>query len=124
MVPYKMLCMVDFRLKQLKNNELLFGGINICVFGDLMQLLLVRGNQVFDQPSRFVPATHLWRSFLLIELTDNMRQQGSIAFKELLNALQIGELQPEHFAILMNRLNKEPTGEFAIEKALRIYSTN
>lgn len=45
-------------------------------------------------------------------------------FKDLLNALRIGELQSEHFAILMNRLNKEPTGEFAIEKALRIYLTN
>ncbi|GFQ85517.1 ATP-dependent DNA helicase PIF1 [Trichonephila clavata] len=124
MVPYEMLCMLDSRLKQLKNNELLFGGINICVFGDLMQLPPVRGNQVFDQPSRFIPATHLWRSFSLIELTENMRQQGSTTFKDLLNALRIGELQSEHLAILMNRLNKEPTGEFVIEKALRIYPTN
>ncbi|RVE52305.1 hypothetical protein evm_003095 [Chilo suppressalis] len=84
----------------------------------------VRGNQVFDQPTRFIPATQLWRSFLLIELTENMRQQGSTTFKDLLNALKVGELQSEHFAILMNRLNKEPTGEFAIEKALRIYPTN
>jgi hypothetical protein len=99
MVLYEMLCMVDSRLKQLKNNELLLGGINICVFGDLMPLPPVRGNQVFDQPFRFVPATHLWRSFSLIELTENMRQQGSYTFKDLSNALRIGELQSEHFAI-------------------------
>ncbi|GFY15141.1 ATP-dependent DNA helicase PIF1 [Trichonephila clavipes] len=123
MVQYEMLYMVDSQLKQLKNKELLFDGINICVFGDLMQLPPVRGNQVFDQPSRFVPATYLWRSFSLIELNENMRQQGSTTFKDLLNALRIGELQSEHLAILMNRLNKEPTGEFAIEKALRrLYS--
>ncbi|GFR23290.1 ATP-dependent DNA helicase [Trichonephila clavata] len=53
-----------------------------------------------------------------------MRQQGSTTFKDLLNALRIGELQSEHFAILMNHLNKEPTGEFVIVKALRIYPTN
>ncbi|GFV43663.1 ATP-dependent DNA helicase [Trichonephila clavipes] len=89
-----------------------------------MQLPPVRGNQVFDQPSRFVPASHLLRSFSLIELTENMRQQGNTTFKDLLNGLRIGKLQSEHFAILMNRLNKEPTGESAIEKDLRIYPTN
>lgn len=85
--------MVNSRLRQLKNNEFLFGGINICVFGDLMQLPPVRRNQVFDQPARFIPATLLWRSFLFIELIENMRQQGSTTFKDLLNALRIGELQ-------------------------------
>ena len=33
MVPYEMLCMIDSRLKQLKNNMEPFGGINILVFG-------------------------------------------------------------------------------------------
>ncbi|GFQ95681.1 ATP-dependent DNA helicase [Trichonephila clavata] len=116
--------MVDSRLKQLKNNELLFGGINICVFGDLMQLPPgVRGNKCLINPLDLF-RQHLWRSFSLIELTENMRQQGSTTFKDILNALRIGELQSEHFAILMNWLNKEPTGEFVIEKALRIYPTN
>lgn len=58
-----------------------------------MQLPLVQRNQVFDQPSRFVPATHLCRSSSLIELTKNLRQHGTTTFKDLLNALRIGELQ-------------------------------
>ncbi|GFS64630.1 ATP-dependent DNA helicase [Trichonephila clavipes] len=48
MVPYEMLCMIDSRLKQLKNSEEMFGGLNVLLFGDLMQLPLVRRNQVFD----------------------------------------------------------------------------
>lgn len=63
-------------------NDLLFNGINICAFVALMQLPPVRGNLVFDQPSRFVPTTHLWRSFSLIILIENMRQQSSTTFDE------------------------------------------
>lgn len=114
MVPYEMFCMMDSRLKQFRKNESPFGGINICVFRYLMQLPLVRGNQ----SSRFIPTTHLCRSFSLIESTENLRQQGTTTIKHRLNALQIGELHAEHFTILMNRLNKEPTGEFAINKTL------
>ncbi|GBM45812.1 hypothetical protein AVEN_20814-1 [Araneus ventricosus] len=36
MVPYEMLCMIENRLQQLKTDNVLFGGINLIVFGDLM----------------------------------------------------------------------------------------
>ncbi|GBL79080.1 ATP-dependent DNA helicase PIF1 [Araneus ventricosus] len=52
-----------------------------------------------------------------------MRQQGDTTFIDVLNALRIGEMRTEHFAILNEKINKESTGEFAIEKALRIYPT-
>lgn len=122
MVPYEMLCMIDSRLKQLKNSEQLFGGINVLLFGDLMQLPPVRGNQVFVQPPRLAPATHLWQLFTLVELKENMRQQGSTTFVDILNALRIGELRAEHFVELMSKVSTEATG--SIEKALRIYPTN
>lgn len=93
MVPYEMICMVDSRLKQLKNNEEAFGGFNVLLFGDLLQLPSVTGNQVFDQPERLIPATHLWQPFGLVELIENMRQQGSKTFIDILNALRIGELR-------------------------------
>ncbi|GIY15744.1 ATP-dependent DNA helicase [Caerostris darwini] len=38
MVPYEMLCMIDSRLRQLKSPNACFGGINVLLFGDLMQL--------------------------------------------------------------------------------------
>lgn len=124
MVPYEMLCMIDCRLKQLKNSEEMFGGLNVLLFGDLMQLPPVRGNQVFDQPARMVPATHLWRLFSLIELKENMRQKGCDKFVNILNALRVGELTTEHFSDLMQKVSSNSSGEFSIEKALRIYPTN
>ncbi|KAJ8869505.1 hypothetical protein PR048_028496 [Dryococelus australis] len=118
--------MIDSRLKQLKHSEDLFSGINMLLFGDLMQLPPVRGNQVFDQPLRLPPETHLWPLFTLVELTENMRQQGNASFVDILNALMIGELQSEHFVELISKVNtcRLATGEFFIEKALRIYLTN
>lgn len=53
-----------------------------------------------------------------------MSQQGDNTFAELLNALRIGEMKADHFEILAEKIVKEATGEFAIEKALRVYPTN
>lgn len=76
MVSYQMLCMIDLRLRQLKNKDAeFFGGLNVLVFGDLMQLPPIKrsGTQLFKQPPYLQPATHLWRRFTLCELTENMR---------------------------------------------------
>ncbi|CAK1603265.1 unnamed protein product [Parnassius mnemosyne] len=73
MVLYKMLCMIDPCLRQLKNYDEPFGGINVMLFRDLMQLPPVRGKQVFQQPDHMRSATHLWRLFTLVELRQNMR---------------------------------------------------
>ena len=119
MVPYEMLCMIDSRLRQLKKNENeVFGGMNIIVFGDLHQLPPVKGNQVFNQPAKFLPAVNLWRLFTLVELTENMRQKGDTTFADLLNALRVGELTTEHFNVLMSKLIKDEDlkGDFAKEK--------
>lgn len=67
--------------------------MNIVVFGDLCQLPPRGGGaQVFHQPKKIVPATHLWRIFGIVELKENMRQ-GDPTFSNLLNALRIGELE-------------------------------
>ncbi|GIY14950.1 ATP-dependent DNA helicase [Caerostris extrusa] len=68
MVPYEMLFMIDSSLRQLKSPYASFGGINVLLIGDLMQLPPVRGHQVFQHPEHMKPATHLWRQFRLVEL--------------------------------------------------------
>lgn len=41
-----------------------------------------------------------------------------------MNALRVVELRIEHFGMLANKVSKDKTGEFSIEKSLRIYPTN
>ncbi|KAH9643908.1 hypothetical protein HF086_016458 [Spodoptera exigua] len=122
-----MLCMMDARLRQIKNceNEF-FGRVNVLLFGDLLQLPPIKrsGAPVFKQPEHLQPATHLWRLFTLCELTENMRQQGDHTFIDILNALRVGELTTQHFSILMGKLLQDTSDEFAIDKALRVYPTN
>ncbi len=123
MIPYELLCMVDSRLRQLKNNDNVFGGIHVVVFGDLMQLPPIRGHPVFKQPVHCEPATHLWHLFSVTELTQNMRQEGDNTFVDILNALRIGKITPEHIKILLSKVG--PINEnFGIEKVMRIYPTN
>ncbi|XP_050338285.1 uncharacterized protein LOC126764671 [Bactrocera neohumeralis] len=124
MVPYEMLCMIDSRLRQLKRQDACFGGINVLLFGDLMQLPPVRGHQVFQQPEHMKPATHLWRQFRLVELQQNMRQQEDTTFIDVLNALRVGKLTSKHLEVLLEKVSTDTTEEFSIEKALRIYPTN
>ncbi|XP_059150287.1 uncharacterized protein LOC131937110 [Physella acuta] len=129
MVSYQMLCMIDMRIRQLKNNyDEFFGGINVLLFGDLMQLPPIRqgvNTPVYKQPDYLQPSTHLWRLFSLCELSQNMRQQGDDTFRNMLNALRVGEMSAEHFATLTDKLiENKPTGDFGIDKALRIYPTN
>ncbi|GIY52635.1 ATP-dependent DNA helicase [Caerostris darwini] len=122
MVPYEMLCMIDSHLRQLKSPNACFGDINVLLFGDLLPP--VRGHQVFRQPEHMKPATHLWRQFRLVELKQNMRQQGDTTFIDVLNALRVGELTSGHFEIFLEKVSTDTSNEFSIEKALRICPTN
>ncbi|KAE9524254.1 hypothetical protein AGLY_015293 [Aphis glycines] len=124
MVSYEMLCMIESRLRQLKSPKEMFGGINVLLFGDLMQIPPVKGQPVFRQPRHMIPATHLWELFTLIELTQNIRQHGDTTFIDVLNALRIGELTTSHMSVLMSRASIETDGKFSVEKAMRIYPTN
>ncbi|GIY97466.1 ATP-dependent DNA helicase [Caerostris extrusa] len=83
----------------LKSPNACFGGINVFIFGDLMQLPPVRGHQVFQQPEHMKPAADLWRQFRLVELKQNRRQQGVPTFIDVLNALRVGKLTSGHFEI-------------------------
>ncbi|CAI6347025.1 unnamed protein product [Macrosiphum euphorbiae] len=76
-----------------------------------MQLPPVRASQVFQQPERMIPATHLWRLFSLVELTENMRQQGDKTFIDILNALRVGDLMQSQIEILINKQSTDMDGE-------------
>lgn len=52
-----------------------------------------------------------------------MRQQEDTTFANLLNSLRVGELKSPDFAILMSKVLNNPSGDFDLDKAIRIYPT-
>lgn len=102
----------------------MFSGLHIILFGDLMQLAPVRGrpSQVFVQPERMQPATHLWREFPFCELTQNMCQRSDQPFINLLNNLRFGNVTKDDLNVLLSKLDND-TGPFALGEALGIHPT-
>ena len=124
MVSYEVLRSVHQRLQELKANQDIFGGINVLVFGDIMQLGPVKGNLCFQQPPCFRGEPDLWRCFGLRELRTNVRQQNDGQFGDLLNNLRIGAMSTQQYELLLGRSYVPLTGEFAHGEAIRIFPTN
>lgn len=123
MVSYEVLRSIHLRLQELKNCQDIFGGINILVFGDIMQLSPVKGSWCFKQPIIFQGEPHLWHYFRLCELQTNVRQQNDSQFIDILNNLRVGELSMEQYEILLERSRVPMTGDFADGEAVRIFPT-
>ncbi|KAF9416867.1 hypothetical protein HW555_005870 [Spodoptera exigua] len=123
MVSYENLRIIHLRLQEYKNNEKLFGGVNILLFGDIFQLPPVKGHWCFLQPSWFSAEINLWHQFSFCELTINMRQRDDTEFIELLNSLRVGELTTAQLELLCERRHVPLNGEFANGVAVRIFPT-
>ncbi|CAH2096670.1 unnamed protein product [Euphydryas editha] len=126
MVPYLTLRNINIRLQQLKQDQGLFGGINIILFGDLMQLPPVSkttgGAYCFRQPPSLTGKIDLWRSFSFCELPQNVRQAGDNTFVDILNNIRVGELTMYQLKVLDSR--RIPlVGTFAGGEAVRIFPT-
>uniref|UniRef100_A0A2H1VL82 SFRICE_014291 n=1 Tax=Spodoptera frugiperda TaxID=7108 RepID=A0A2H1VL82_SPOFR len=59
-------------IPEFKNNNKLFGGVNILLFGDIMQLPPVKGHWCFMQPPWLLAEINLWQLFSFCELTINI----------------------------------------------------
>ena len=123
MVSYENLRIIHLRLQEYKNNDKLFGGVNLLLFGDIMQLPPVKGNWCFLQPLWFAAEINLWHQFSFCELTINMRQQNDNEFIDLLNNLRVGELTTSQLELLCERRRIPLTGDFADGVAVRIFPT-
>lgn len=123
MVSYENLRIIHLRLQEFKNNDLLFGGINVILLGDIMQLPPVKGHWCFEQPDWLSAEIHLWREFKFYELTTNMRQREDIEFIDILNNLRFGELTTSQLEILCDRRLVNFSGEFSDGMAVRIFPT-
>jgi len=78
---------------------MLFGGINILLLGDLLQLQPVKGNAPFislnteeiKTKMESIEAIHLWDTLEYDELTRNVRQSSNHTYAGLLSRVRIGE---------------------------------
>lgn len=78
MISYEVLRAICLRCQEIKQvYEKPFGGLNVILMGDLMQLKPVKGHWIFKQPIEFRHETNLWRLFLTHQLTQNIRQNGN-----------------------------------------------
>lgn len=64
------------------------------------------------------------------QIEANVQQQGDTTVVGILNGLRVGELTAEHLAVPMQKVSKDMSSEFSIEKSFRFipqiskYTTN
>ena len=105
---------IDLRLRELKQNNKVFGGISICLLGDPAQLRPVKGRFVFDKPvcedyhlAYGNGSSSLWKSFDVINLTENHRQGEDKTYADILNRIRIGEQTEEDIELLRKTVRKK-----------------
>lgn len=125
MVSYEILKRIDEILRTVKETKRSFGGINVLLFGDIMQLPPVSKNKgTYCFKHSLQENNELWKSFDSYVLSINQRQSGneSEKFVKILNALRVGKLKRDHLNILKSRMLPE-VGEFDKTNAVRIFPT-
>ena len=87
---------LDLRLREVKMDDRLFGGVSVFVFGDIMQTRPVIGNYIFQKPKSeeyelaYLQGRH-WQSFKIINLEENHRQGSDREYANVLNRIRVGE---------------------------------
>ncbi|PIC37765.1 hypothetical protein B9Z55_016285 [Caenorhabditis nigoni] len=101
------------RLMEITGKKVPFGGINVCVFGDLLQLAPVNAQQVFQpMSSRTVQEVFsgiggnytIWDQFEYIELSENMRQKEDLEFSDVMCRMRTQNLTENDHKLLKERL--------------------
>ena len=87
LVDADMLYKIDLRLKEVKQNESIFGGIALFCFGDLLQIKPVKGRYIFQEPKcdDFKLANAVkphWKGFQIINLEENHCQGNEKGYAE------------------------------------------
>ena len=86
--------LVNDLFKLIKNNDRLFGGIQLILIGDFYQLPPINGNYCFTSP--------IWDNMGLntIILDELIRQKDDIKLQEILEEIRDGRLSDENYKIL------------------------
>ena len=125
-----MLLEIHKRLTQIKgvSDDIMFGGVSILAVGDLYQLPPVGQaplfNPVSDCYAQLYGSGSLWvDSFLMIELTEVMRQRADSAFSELLCRVRTNSCTSDDIKTLKSREISTDTVNYPTQ-ALHVYRLN
>ena len=115
-------------LQEVKQKSQIFGGVSICLFGDIMQLKPVKGNYIFEEPRdshhlEYYNLENLWNLFDVIELNENHRQGNDKIYLDILRRIRIGEHTEEDVKVLKTRERDEHSSDLP-KDAQYIYGTN
>ena len=114
MVSSQTLLYIHRRLCSIKGNDDYFGGLNVILIGDFLQLKPVRGTFAFRN-------TVLWSLFDTYLLNTNMRQKDNDGYSEILNRIRIGIVTAKDIAVLSSRVIENSYPNF--QGVLRVYPT-
>ena len=129
MMKSDMLYQLDLRLREVKiMPDLVFGGVSIFLFGDILQLRPVRARYIMEEPlnEAFLLAfliSSLWQKFNVIILRQNHRQGADKKYADLLNRARIGEISEEDVKMLESRVRPSNHNDIPLD-ALVVTCTN
>ena len=130
MVGSNMLLEIHKRLQQIKgvSDDKVFGGVSILAVGDLYQLPPVGQAPLFSTVSdcyaQLYGSGSLWVDhFLMLELTEVMRQRGDSAFSELLCRARTNSCTPDDIRTLKSREIPVDAADYPTQ-ALHVYRIN
>ena len=103
MIEGRLFMLMDAMLKIIKKNDNVFGGIQMLIFGDFMQLPPISPIKTIDPIFAF--ETQLWKMSInkIYILTHIFRQENDDGFKDILEAIRWGVLTQEHRNILTSK---------------------
>ena len=122
MLPQKALYYIDQRLKQIKGNTNVFGGIIVVFIGDIAQLPPVKAYSVWDTRTAGKSTNDVYGMFLfqthfktVISLKENNRIDGgdsdAIKFDEFLNGLADGKVTLAQWELIRDRCSHDTIGD-------------
>lgn len=116
MLPGKALTFLDYFFRRVRNQHVPFGGIQMVLVGDFLQLPPVSKTGKYD----WCFMTKAWQEadFTPAVLT-RIHRQDDDEFKGLLNAVRVGRISESHAASLKKRVARFPS-----EKLIRLYTHN
>ena len=124
-----MLYKIDLRLKEIRQNENLFGGVAVFCFGDLLQIKPVKGRYIFQEPKceDFKLANAIkphWKCFKIVNLEENHRQGDDKTYAEILNRIRTGEQTEEDIITIEKRVRPKNHPDLKDKDALYLFGKN